>query len=90
MSDELEVRGLYVVLPDGSMHELSAETVLLKLAPLAAMRCISCAFESTATATIGFNKRAFRMLLGLRRVDGRELLMHHRRRSPHGWRFRDR
>ncbi|MDM8162428.1 hypothetical protein [Collinsella intestinalis] len=93
MGDELELLSLYVVFPDGSMRELPTESVSFEFAseaPEPAPQHSSVPFEFTTTATIGFNKRAFRMLLGLRRVDGRELLMNHRRRSPHGWRYRDR
>lgn len=90
MGDETELRSLHVVLPDGTMRELTAESVLFELAPAAAMHRISGAVESTETTIVRFSKRALRMLLGLPRVDGRELLMHHRRRSPHGWRYRDR
>ena len=91
MGDELELRSLYVVLPDGSMHELPAESASFEFAPEVpepSPPCASAPFELTVTMDI--DRRALRMLLGLRRVDGRELLMHHRRRSPHGWRFRDR
>ena len=91
MGDELELRSLYVVLPDGSMHELPAESASFEFAPEVpepSPPCASAPFELTVTMDI--DRRALRMLLGLRRVDGRELLMHHRRRSPHGWRYRDR
>lgn len=93
MGDELELRSLYVVFPDGSVHELPAESVSFESAseaPETAPQYPSVPFEFTATATMDLDRRAFRMLLGLRRVDGRGLLMHHRRRSPHGWRYRDR
>ena len=91
MGDELELRSLYVVFPDGSTQELTTESVSFEFAseaPEPAPQYPSVSFELTATMDI--DRRALRMLLGLRRVDGRELLMHHRRRSPHGWRYRDR
>ena len=91
MGDELELRSLYVVFPDGSMRELPAESASFEFAPEVpepSLPCASAPFELTTTMDIYW--RAFRMLRGLRRVDRRALLMHHRRRSPHGWRFRDR
>ena len=91
MGDELELKSLYVVLPDGSMHELPAESASFEFAPEVPEPAPPCASEPfELTATLDIDRRALRMLLGLRRVDGRELLMHHRRRSPHGWRYRDR
>ena len=91
MGDELELRSLYVALPDGSVHELPAESASFEFAPEVpepSPPYASAPLELTATLDI--DRRALRMLLGLRRIDGRALLIHHRRRSPHGWRFRDR
>ena len=91
MGDELELRSLYVVLPDGSINELPAESASFEFAPEVpepSPPCASAPFELTATMDI--DRRALRMLLGLRVLGRRDLLMHHRRRSPHGWRFRDR
>ena len=97
MGDELELRSLYVMLPDGSMQELSTESVSFEFAseaPEPAPQYPSVPFEftatATATATMDFDWRTLRMILGIRSIDRRALLMHHRRRSPHGWRFRDR
>lgn len=91
MSDELELRSLYVVFPDGSIQEMPVESVEFEFAseqqePV--FPCPSGAFEFTVDASI--DRRALRLLLGIRSIGRRELLMHHRRRSPHGWRFRDR
>lgn len=91
MGDEIELRSMYVVLPDGSAIGLPAELASFEFVPEVSEPSLpyaSAPFELTATLDIDW--RAFKMLLGLPRVDGRELLMHHRRRSPHGWRFRDR
>lgn len=88
MGDELELRSLYVVFPDGSIQEMPGESVEFEFAPDAAPQYPSAPFEFTATAS--FNRRTLRMILGVRTIDMRELLMHHRRRSPHGGRFRDR
>ena len=93
MGDELELRSLYVVFPDGSKHELPAESVSFEFAseaPEPAPQHPSVPFEFTATATMDLDQRTLRMILGIRSIDRRALLMHHRRRSPHGWRFRDR
>lgn len=91
MGDELELRSLYVVFPDGSVQEMPTESVSFEFAPEAlepAPQYPSAPFEFTATAS--FNRRTLRMILGIRPIDWRGLLMHHRRRSPHGWRYRDR
>lgn len=93
MGDELELRSLYVVFPDGSVQEMPTESVSFEFAseaPEPAPQYTSAPFEFTATATASFNRRTLRMILGIRPIDRRGLLMHHRRRSPHGWRFRDR
>ena len=93
MGDELELRSLYVVLPDGSVHELPAESVSFGFAseaPEPDPQFPSVPFEFTATATMDLDRRTLRMILGIRSIDRRGLLMHHRRRSPHGWRYRDR
>lgn len=91
MGDELELRSLYVVFPDGSVQEMPTESASLEFAPefpepVPTYRAAP--FEITATAS--FDQRTLRMILGIRPIDRRGLLMHHRRRSPHGWRFRDR
>ena len=91
MGDEIELRSLYVVFPDGSMHELPAESVSFEFAseaPEPAPQYPSVPFEFTATMDL--DQRTLRMILGIRSIDRRALLMHHRRRSPHGWRYRDR
>lgn len=91
MGDELELRSLYVVFPDGSMRELPAESASFEFAPEVpepSPPYASAPFELTATLDI--DQRTLRMILGIRSIDRRGLLMHHRRRSPHGWRFRDR
>jgi len=91
MGDELELRSLYVVFPDGSMHELPAESASFEFAPEVpepSPPFASAPFELTATLDI--DRRALRMLLDIRVLGRREMLMHHRRRSPHGWRYRDR
>lgn len=93
MGDELELWSLYIALPDGSVLELPAESASFEFAseaPEPAPQYSSVPFEFTATATMDLDQRALRMILGIRSIDRRELLMHHRRRSPHGWRFRDR
>ena len=93
MGDELELWSLYVVLPDGSTQELPAESVSFEFAseaPEPAPQYPSVPFEFTATATMDLDQRTLRMVLGIRSIDRRALLMHHRRRSPHGWRYRDR
>lgn len=91
MGDEIELRSLYVVFPDGSMRELPAESASFEFAPEVpepSPPYASAPLELTATMNI--DRRALRTLLGLRVLGRRDLLMHHRRRSPHGWRFRDR
>lgn len=91
MGDELELRSLYVVFPDGSVHELPTESVSFEFAPEVPEP--SPPFASAPlelSATMDIDRRTLRMILGIRSIDRRGLLMHHRRRSPHGWRFRDR
>lgn len=91
MGDETELRSVYVVLPDGSAIGLPAESASFEFAPEVPAPSPPYAlapFELTTTLDIDW--RALRMLLGLRVLGRRELLMHHRRRSPHGWRYRDR
>lgn len=93
MGDELELKSLYVVFPDGSVQEIPTASVSFESAseaPEPAPQHPSAPFEFTATATASFNRRTLRMILGIRPIDRRKLLMHHRRRSPLGWRFRDR
>lgn len=93
MGDEFEAGRLYAVFPDGSVQEIPVESVEFEFAseaPEPAPQYPSVPFEFTATATASFNRRALRMILGIRSIDRRGLLMHHRRRSPHRWRFRDR
>ena len=93
MGNELEPRSLYVVFPDGSVHGLPSESVSFEFAsetPEPDPQCSSVPFEFTASATMDLDQRTLRMILGIRSIDRRGLLMHHRRRSPHGWRFRDR
>lgn len=93
MGDELELRSLYVVFPDGYIQEMPTESVSFEFAseaPEPAPQYPSVPFEFTATATASFNRRTLRMILGIRPIDRRKLLTHHRRRSPHGWRYRDR
>lgn len=91
MGDELELRSMYVVLPDGSAFGLPAESVGFEFAPEQQEPVFpypSGTFEFTVEASIDL--RALRLLFGIRPIGRRELLMHHRRRSPHGWRFRNR
>lgn len=93
MGDEFEVRSLYVVFPDGSVQEMPTASVSFEFAseaPEPAPQYPSSPFEFTATAAASFNLRTLRMILGIRPIDRRKLLMHHRRRSPHRWRYRDR
>lgn len=91
MGDEFEAGSLYAVFPDGSVQEMPVETVEFGSAPDQqgpAFRYPSGTFELTVEASV--DRRALRLLLGIRSIDRRGLLMHHRRRSPHGGRFRDR
>lgn len=73
------------MLQDGSTLGLPAESVSFEFAPEVpepSPPYASAPFELTATLDI--DRRALRMLLGLRVLGRRDLLMHHR------WRFRDR
>lgn len=93
MGDELEARSLYVLFQDGSVQEIPAESTSFEFAPESpepVQTYCAAPFEFTVTATASFDLRTLRMILGIRTIDRRGLLAHHRRRSPHGWRFRDR
>lgn len=89
MGDELELKSLYVVLPDGSIKELPAESASFEFAPEVpepSPPCASAPFELTATLDI--DRRALRMLLGLRVLGRRDCMRCNR--QLRGMRFIDR
>lgn len=91
MGEEYEAKSLFVVFPDGYVHELPIESVTFEFpTPDVSETMRPCEFSGSIEATFDADPRVLGMLFGRWRIDRRELLMHHRRRSPHGWRYRSR
>lgn len=91
MGDEYDARSLFVVFPDGHAYEMPFESLSFEFqTPDMPDSMNPRDFSGSIEATFDADPRVLGMLLGRWRIDGRELLMHHRRRSPRGWRYRNR